>query len=36
MERNMEAGVLIEGGGIPERLSAHLRALIDAKIVQPA
>ena len=35
MERNMEAGVLIDGGGIPERLGAHLRALIDARVVQP-
>ncbi len=35
MERNMEAGVLIDGGGIPERLGAHLLALIDARVVQP-
>jgi len=35
MERNMEAGVLIDGGCIPERLGAHLRALIDARVVQP-
>ena len=35
MERNMEAGVLINGGGIPEMLDAHLRALIDARVVQP-
>ena len=35
MERNMEAGVLIHGGDIPERLNTHLRALIDARVVQP-
>jgi phosphatidylserine/phosphatidylglycerophosphate/cardiolipin synthase-like enzyme len=36
MEKNMEAGVLITGGGIPERLDAHLRSLIDAKVVEQA
>ena len=34
MERNMEAGVLITGGGLPQQLHAHLRSLIDAKLVQ--
>lgn len=33
MERNMEAGVLITGGGIPERLDAHLQALIDTNVI---
>jgi phosphatidylserine/phosphatidylglycerophosphate/cardiolipin synthase-like enzyme len=36
MEKNMEAGVLITGGGIPEMLGAHLRSLIDAKVVSQA
>ena len=36
MERNMEAGLLVTGGGIPAQLNAHLRSLIDAKVVQLA
>jgi len=35
MERNMEAGVLITGGRIPGLLDAHLRSLIDTKVVTP-
>lgn len=31
MEKNMEAGVLIEGGAIPEKLHRHLEALITTK-----
>jgi hypothetical protein len=30
--RHMEAGMLITGGGIPETLGAHLRALNDARV----
>lgn len=31
MEKNMEAGVLIEGGTVPEKLHRHLEALITTK-----
>ena len=34
MERNMEAGLLVTGGGVPEQLNAHLQSLIDAKVVE--
>lgn len=33
MEINMEAGVLIRGGGVPRLLAEHLRSLVDTKIV---
>lgn len=33
MEKNMEAGVLISGGRIPERLDAHLTALFHTNVV---
>jgi cardiolipin synthase len=33
MEKNMEAGVLLSGGQLPELLTSHLRALIDTKTV---
>lgn len=33
MERNMELGVLITGGDIPELLENHLRALVDTKTI---
>lgn len=33
MERNMEAGVLINGGPVPKALNNHLQALIDVGIV---
>ena len=33
MERNMEAGVLISGGNIPNTLHLHLSALIDTSVV---
>lgn len=36
MERNMEAGVLITGGHIPNLLGEHLRSLIDTKIIELA
>lgn len=35
MEKNMEAGVLISGGGIPKILDEHLQSLVDAKIISP-
>jgi cardiolipin synthase len=35
LEKNMEAGVLISGGDIPASLHAHLRALIETKIIRP-
>lgn len=35
MEKNMEAGVIIEGGNIPATLKSHLQALIATKIVGP-
>jgi phosphatidylserine/phosphatidylglycerophosphate/cardiolipin synthase-like enzyme len=31
MEKNMEAGVLIKGGDVPQRLHAHFRSLIDMR-----
>lgn len=33
MDKNMEAGVLISGGGIPKLLHEHLRSLVDTKVV---
>ena len=33
MEQNMEAGVLITGGSIPQLLTQHLHSLIDIKTV---
>lgn len=35
MERNMEAGLLLSGGHIPQMLEEHLRALVSLKIVSP-
>lgn len=34
LEKNIETGVLIEGGPVPERLRSHLHALVDLKIVR--
>ena len=34
--KNMEAGVLIHGGGVPEQLKKHLTALIDTGTVRRA
>lgn len=34
MEKNMEAGVLIEGGSIPDNLRRHLEALISTRQLQ--
>jgi phosphatidylserine/phosphatidylglycerophosphate/cardiolipin synthase-like enzyme len=36
MEQNMEAGLLISGGHIPQTLEEHLRALVSMRIVAPA
>ncbi len=36
LEKNMEAGVLIEGGRVPRALDDHLRALIDSRIIARA
>lgn len=33
MDKNMEAGVLIFGGHIPEQLDEHLRSLVDTKVI---
>ena len=33
LEKNMEAGVLINGGPVPKTLSAHLQALIDVRSI---
>lgn len=35
MERNMEAGLLLSGGSIPQMLEEHLCALVSFKIVSP-
>lgn len=35
MEKNMEAGVLISGGRIAKLLDAHLRSLVETRIVSP-
>lgn len=34
LEKNMEAGILVTGGHIPSRLQAHLRALIETKVIR--
>ena len=36
MDRNMEAGILLSGGNIPQMLEEHLRALVSMRIVAPA
>jgi cardiolipin synthase len=33
MERNMEAGLLINGGDVPATLHSHLQALVDLRVV---
>lgn len=35
MEKNMECGVLIRGGDIPDRLNRHLNALVKTRIITP-
>lgn len=34
MEKNMEAGILIEGGSIPRKLHRHLEALVTTKVLK--
>ena len=34
LEKNMEAGVVIDGGKIPQDLRAHLEALIGTKVIR--
>ncbi len=36
LEKNMEAGVLINGGPVPKTLSDHLQALIDVRVIDRA
>jgi cardiolipin synthase A/B len=36
LEKNMEAGVLINGGSLPRTLCDHLQALVDVRIVEHA
>ncbi len=36
LEKNMEAGVLINGGPVPKTLSDHLQSLIDVKVLDRA
>jgi phosphatidylserine/phosphatidylglycerophosphate/cardiolipin synthase-like enzyme len=35
MDKNMEAGILLSGGSIPEMLSKHLTALTELNLIQP-
>jgi cardiolipin synthase len=35
LEKNMEAGVLINGGNVPKTLSDHLQALVDVGVIVP-
>jgi len=34
LERNMELGLLLRGGTVPDRLHAHLAALVTTKVVK--
>lgn len=34
MERNMEMGVLVSGGDLPNRLSRHFKALINTRVIE--
>lgn len=36
LEKNMEAGVLINGGPVPKTLTEHLEALIDVRVLESA
>jgi len=36
LEKNMEAGVLINGGPVPRTLSDHLQALVDVRVIDRA
>lgn len=33
MEKNMEAGVLVSGGNVPQLLAQHLQALVETRVV---
>ncbi|HUH39073.1 MAG TPA: phospholipase D-like domain-containing protein, partial [Spongiibacteraceae bacterium] len=35
MEKNMEAGVLISGGEVPNLLGCHLKSLVEMKLILP-
>lgn len=35
MEKNMEAGILVSGGNMPQLIHSHLQALIDTKLISP-
>jgi cardiolipin synthase A/B len=34
LERNMELGLLIRGGSVPDRLRAHLNSLVMTKVIR--
>lgn len=34
LERNMELGLVIRGGSVPERLQSHLNALVTTKVIR--
>ena len=34
LEKNMEAGVILQGGRVPQNLRDHLQALVDMKIIR--
>ncbi len=34
LEKNIEAGILIEGGSVPANLRSHLHALVDMKVIR--
>jgi phosphatidylserine/phosphatidylglycerophosphate/cardiolipin synthase-like enzyme len=36
LEKNMEAGILINGGPLPKSLADHLQALIDVRVIDSA
>jgi phosphatidylserine/phosphatidylglycerophosphate/cardiolipin synthase-like enzyme len=36
MDRNMELGLLVEGGRVPETVDRHIDELIEAKQITPA
>ena len=35
LTKNMELGVLVEGGEVPARVQEHLEALLQRRILQP-
>jgi phosphatidylserine/phosphatidylglycerophosphate/cardiolipin synthase-like enzyme len=34
LEKNMEAGILINGGHVPANLQSHLRSLIETRVIR--